>query len=132
MDRTSTKCWFRSSEAAQTRHTCHNGPVWRRELWQLCLAYARYQSSFSLSLTKHSPHATGLFISIPPRAQDTVATPHARRLKITPGRDKAPARPVRAAPGGLSGRAARKPKRTNSRPAPIHFFNRITRGGHAA
>jgi hypothetical protein len=87
---------FRSSEAAQTRHTCHNGPVWGRELWQVCLACARYQTSFSLSLTKYSalapPLTPGLLNSIPPRAQDTLAT-HPRSLAETQTRTNTTPRP---------------------------------------
>lgn len=136
MDITSTKCRFRSSEAAQTRHTCHSDPVSARELWQLCLAYARYQSSFSLSLTKLSSVAPvetpGLLNSLPTRAQDTLATVRFDRLRTTPGPgpspDAAQARPSRRPVQSIGAKGQANQSRT---PAP-KFHNRITRGGHAA
>lgn len=125
MDITSTKCRFRSSEAVRTRHTCHNYPVSARELWQLCLAYARYQSSFSLSLTKLSsvaPVDPPDFSILYHRARKThlphpalaIGRPH-------PDQDKAPARPARAGPGGLPARSARKVKQTNLAPPPRNY-----------
>lgn len=136
MDTTSTKCRFLPSEAVQTRHTCHSDPVSGLELWQLCLAYARYRSSFSLSLTKYSavapPQTTGLLNSLPSRAQDTLATP----------RDDQPRTPTgpRSSSGPTEARRSWRPVRSidakgqanqSRTPAP-QLNKRITRGGHAA
>lgn len=136
MDITSTKCRFRSSEAAQTQHTCHNGPVSGRELWQVCLACARYQTSFSLSLllsTPQSPHHRPPDFSILYHRARKTQLPQPALTGRNPhsDQDKPPARLARRSCWPVRPIVAKGLANQSRAPFP-QLRKRITRGGHAA